>query len=173
MISVNGFGTINEALWHPLQQQLENPGMLSLRLFFCLFLTVFLLGGCATEPKLTATHGMAPSSTGPQPDWFVQEFGLPRGVGEALRRDRLALWDNEAGTFTYTIRGEVYAEFHPWEHFLKIKPETDNNTFSKECQWSAEGLLNNTHPNEIRPEVAEHCNKLIHELAQEFNLATE
>ena len=147
--------------------------MLSPRLLLCIISSAFILGGCVKQSSLEVQHGMAPSTTGPKPDWFVQEYGLPRGVGEALRRDRLALWDNETGTFTYTIRGEVYAQFHPWEHFLKIKPDTAQNTFAKECQWSAEGLLNNTHPNEIKPEVAEQCSMLIKQLAQEFNLATE
>ena len=131
------------------------------------------LSACSQNPSTEVQHGMAPSSTGPKPDWFVQEYGLPRGVGEALRRDNLALWDHENGTFTYTIRGEVYAQFHPWEHFLTIRPETEERTFVRECQWSKEGLLNNTHPNDIRPEIAEQCSKLINQLAQEFDLAVE
>ncbi len=133
-----------------------------------------LLSGCASQLNAPdgVQHGMAPSSTGPTPEWYAQKFGLARGVGEALRRDKLALWNQEQGTYTYTIRGQLYAQFHPWEHYLKIRPDNDNsqNNVVKECQWSAKGLLNNTLPEEINPEVAAFCNALIEQLALELNL---
>lgn len=147
--------------------------MHSLKTISATIISASLLIGCASNNSMSVKHGMAPSSTGPTPEWYAQEYGLPRGVGEALRRDNLALWDNETGTYTYTIRGEIYAQFHPWEHFLKVKPDNLDKRFSQECQWSRGGLLNNTLPDEVNPDVAARCNKLIHQLAQEFDLGTE
>jgi len=148
--------------------------MLSLRTVILTTLTAALLSSCASTDD-HVKHGMAPSSTGPKPDWYVKEFGLPRGVGEALRRDNLSLWDQASETYTYTIRGEIYAQFHPWEHFLKIKLDTANQTkaFADECKWSANGTLNNLKPEELNPKVSEQCDKLINQLAQELDLVTE
>jgi hypothetical protein len=145
--------------------------MLSSRSLTGLIISATLLSGCASSPQ-GVQHGMAPSSTGPKPDWYVQEYGLPRGVGEALRRDRLSLWDQKTGTYTYTVRGQIYAQFHPWEHFLKIRPD-NGKTFANECQWSAEGVLNNTRAEEIKPNVAERCGALINQLAQELDVVVE
>lgn len=146
--------------------------MLSLRSLVLATVAVSALGCAATENQVQ--HGMVPSSTGPKPDWFVKEYGLPRGVGEALRRDNLSLWDQNSGTYTYTVRGQIYAQFHPWEHFLKIKPDAaQSSAQAQECKWSANGMLNNTKADELNPKVAEQCNKLIQQLAQELNLVVE
>jgi len=148
--------------------------MLSSKILFTSLISVSLLSGCAVQTQKSGVeHGMAPSSTGPTPDWYVQEYGLPRGVGEALRRDRLALWDQENGTYTYTVRGKIHAQFHPWEHFLKIKPDNSLKNVARECQWSATGLLNNTLPDEVNPKVSTHCNALINQLALELEVISE
>ncbi|TPW09633.1 MAG: hypothetical protein FD130_2456 [Halothiobacillaceae bacterium] len=122
--------------------------------------------GCTlfdSSAQLGADHGMAPSSRGPTPEWYAKHYNRPRGIGEAIRMDRLALWDNPTGSYVYTIRGLITARYHPWQHTLKIKDETQVKEGTADCHWSADGALNANN-------TPASCSHLLNELAQELNV---
>ena len=95
----------------------------------------------ATPPSgMVFSNGMAPSSDGPPPSWYAQRFNLPRGLGEAIKQDRRALWERDASTFALDVGGMFFAQYQPWEHYLEIR--TDNKgEVNVSCHWDAKGTL--------------------------------
>lgn len=89
------------------------------------------------------SNGMPPSSDGPPPSWYAQRFNLPRGLGEAIRQYREAVWERGSGTFAYYVGGKFFAQYQPWEHYLQIR--TDNKgAVNVSCRWDANGALTMT-----------------------------
>jgi len=89
------------------------------------------------------SNGMPPSSNGPPPSWYAQRFNLPRGLGEAIRQYREAVWERGSGTFAYYVGGKFFAQYQPWEHYLQIR--TDNEgAVNVSCHWDANGALTMT-----------------------------
>ena len=86
------------------------------------------------------THGMPPSSQGPSPTWYAQRINRPRGIGEAVKQNHLSMWDRDTGTFVYYIGGELYAQYHPWEHYLQIRTDNKDET-NTVCRWAENGTL--------------------------------
>lgn len=122
----------------------------------------------ATPPSgFSFSNGMPPSSQGPSPAWYAQRYNRARGIGEAVKQNRRSLWDNSTGTFVYDVGGVLYAQYHPWEHYLRIR--TDNKDESNTvCQWSEDGKLTITSDNGPVPASAEQtCKQLLDHLAYE------
>lgn len=134
-----------------------NPGMAKSRMHRKNNLTPLLviafaaISGCAhsgapmgqSTPAFSSggyTHGMPPSSQGPSPTWYAQRINRPRGIGEAVKQSHLSLWDRDTGTFVYYIGGELYAQYHPWEHYLQIRTDNKDET-NTVCRWAENGTL--------------------------------
>jgi hypothetical protein len=86
------------------------------------------------------SNGMPPSSDGPPPSWYAQRFNRPRGLGEAIRQNRRALWERGPGTFAYYVGGRFFAQYQPWEHYLQIRSD-DKGAGNVSCHWDANGAL--------------------------------
>lgn len=86
------------------------------------------------------SNGMPPSSDGPPPSWYAQRFNRPRGLGEAIRQNRRALWERDPGTFAYFVGGRFFAQYQPWEHYLQIRTDRKGEA-NVSCHWDAGGAL--------------------------------
>ncbi len=85
-------------------------------------------------------NGFPPSSEGPPPAWYAKRFNLPRGLGEAIKRNHRALWERGPGTFAYYVGGRFFAQYQPWEHYLEIRTEHKDAT-NINCHWDPNGAL--------------------------------
>ena len=134
-----------------------------------------VISGCAhtdkpaeqSEPASASngfTHGMPPSSEGPSATWYERRYNRPRGIGEAIKEDRRSLWDRDSGTFVYYVGGELYAQYHPWEHYLQIR--ADNKGASNlSCHWAADAALTmNADGMPIPADAEETCKQLLDKL---------
>jgi hypothetical protein len=86
------------------------------------------------------SNGMAPSSEGPPPIWYVRRFNLPRGLGEAIKQYRESVWERGPGTFAYFVGGKFYAQYQPWQHYLQIRTDNEGQV-NVSCHWDANGVL--------------------------------
>jgi len=112
-------------------------------------------------------NGMPPSSEGPPPSWYAQRFNRPRGLGEAIRQYREAVWERGPGTFAYYVGGRFFAQYQPWQHYLQIR--TDNkDAVNVSCHWDAAGALTITEVGGGTAPAGSDatCNKLLDELQQ-------
>ncbi len=125
------------------------------------------LTGCSvfqpTVPSNTVAHGMAPSSTGPSPEWYATYYNPARGAGEALRQNHQAMWDNKARGYTYYVGGEIFASYHPWQHRLTIRTDNDNGR-NLRCHWSKQGQLKANGPRPKGLSSQEACIQLLNTL---------
>ncbi len=134
--------------------------------------TLLLLTGCSAlqqslfsspEKDGKVSHGMAPSSTGPSPEWYAEYYNPARGVGEALSKSHQAMWDNNARGYTYYIGGEIFARYHPWQHGLTIRTDNENGR-NLRCHWSGEGKLKANGPRPKGLNSKEACTQLLNTL---------
>lgn len=149
---------------------------------FPLTLLLGMLAGCSSTPVgdnvvgwsnadtppsgLVFGNGMPPSSQGPRPEWYAQRFNRPRGIGEALKQNRRALWDRDDGSFAYYIGGELFAQFHPWEHYLRIRTDHIEEA-NLTCLWTEDGSLSlNLDSGSAPAEASDTCNHLLDTLAR-------
>jgi len=114
------------------------------------------------------SNGMAPSSEGPPPSWYAQRFNRPRGLGEAIKQERRALWDSDPSTFALNVGGLFFAQYQPWEHYLEIRSDK-KDAVNVSCHWDPNGSLTiltadgNPAP---AADTTETCNQLLDELEQ-------
>jgi hypothetical protein len=95
----------------------------------------------ATPPSgYVFLNGMPPSSEGPPPAWYAQRFNRPRGLGEAIKRNRRALWERGPGTFAYYVGGRFFAQYQPWKHYLQIRTDAKGQG-NLSCHWDVKGTL--------------------------------
>lgn len=136
--------------------------------------TLLLLAGCSglqqfiplpgsSENVNKVSHGMAPSSTGPSPEWYAEYYYPARGVGEALTKNHQAMWDNNARGYTYYIGGELFARYHPWQHGLTIRTDNENGR-NLRCHWSGKGKLKTNGPRPEGLNSTEACTQLLNTL---------
>jgi hypothetical protein len=117
------------------------------------------------------SNGMPPSSNGPSPAWYAKRFGAVRGVGEAIVQNRDSLWDRDHGTFAYYIGGVLSAQYHPWEHYLQIRTDTNEENHIS-CRWTGDGALTVTADNKSTAGNAEAtCKQLLNTLEKHIDPA--
>lgn len=86
------------------------------------------------------THGLPSVSATPAPAWYAERYSRARGVGEALRRNHVSIWDHAHNAYGYYVGGEFYARYQPWEHSLEIRSDAADAA-EPHCRWDAAGTL--------------------------------
>lgn len=103
------------------------------------------------------THGMPSVSASPSPQWYAERFGRARGIGEAIRRNHVTVWDKDTNGYGYYVGGTLYARYVPFEHRLQIHSVGQDPEIH--CLWNAASQLAATPAD---GEAA--CNQLLDEL---------
>ena len=119
-------------------------------------------------PGYVFSNGMAPSSNGPPPSWYARHFNRERGLGEAIKQNRRALWERKSGTFAYYRGGRFFAQYHPWKHYLQIRTD-EKGDHNISCHWDSNAVLTMSEVGGGKPPAGSQatCKKLLDELEKD------